>query len=60
MLSGEMDIVLETGTGERRTRLKEGQAFVEHAASWQRPRKPGMLMLITPGAGTDPALVETS
>ena len=55
MLSGEMDIVLEAGKGERRTRLKEGQAFVVPRGIWHRglARKPGMLMFITPGAGTE-------
>jgi mannose-6-phosphate isomerase-like protein (cupin superfamily) len=55
MLSGEMDIVLETRAGERRTRLKEGQAFVVPRGVWHRglARKPGMLIFITPGAGTE-------
>ena len=54
MLSGEMDIVLETKPGKRRTRLKAGQTFVVPRGGWHRglARKPGRLMFITPGVGT--------
>ena len=55
LLSGEMDIVLETRAGGRRTRLKAGQTFVVPRGVWHRGlvRKPGKLMFITPGAGTE-------
>jgi len=55
MLSGEMDIVLETGRGDRRTRLRAGQSLVVPRGAWHRglARKPGKLMFITPGAGTE-------
>ena len=55
LLSGELDIVLETRSGERRTRLKSGQSFVVPRGTWHRAvvRKPGELMFITPGAGTE-------
>ncbi len=55
MLSGEMDIVLETEKGERRTKLKAGQAFVVPRGVWHRgrARKPGLLLFVTPGAGTE-------
>ena len=55
LLSGEMDIVLETRAGGRRTRLKAGQTFVVPRGVWHRGivRRPGELMFITPGAGTE-------
>jgi mannose-6-phosphate isomerase-like protein (cupin superfamily) len=55
MLSGEMDLVLETRSGNRRVRLKAGQTFVVPRGVWHRglARKPGKLMFITPGAGTE-------
>ena len=60
MLSGEMDLVIETRSSDRRGRLKAGQTFVVPRGAWHRglARKPGKLMFITPGAGTEhrPAL----
>jgi len=55
LLSGELELVLETGSGSRRTRLKAGQAFVVPRNTWHRAlvKKPGKLMFITPGAGTE-------
>jgi mannose-6-phosphate isomerase-like protein (cupin superfamily) len=55
LLSGEMDLILETKSGERRRRLKAGQTFVVPRGLWHRAlvRKPGELMFITPGAGTE-------
>jgi|SRR5579872_2569520 len=55
MLSGEMDIALQTRRGERRVRLKAGHSFVVPRGIWHRgiARKPGKLMFITPGAGTE-------
>ena len=55
LLSGEMDLVLETRSGEQRTRLKAGQTFVVPRGVWHRGlvRKPSRLMFITPGAGTE-------
>jgi mannose-6-phosphate isomerase-like protein (cupin superfamily) len=55
MLSGEMDIVLETKRGHRRMRLKAGESLVVPRGVWHRglARKSGKLMFITPGAGTE-------
>jgi mannose-6-phosphate isomerase-like protein (cupin superfamily) len=55
LLSGELELVLLTARGERHTRLKAGQAFVVPKGSWHRGivHKPGELMFITPGAGTE-------
>jgi len=55
LLSGELEMVLETRTGIRKTRLKAGQTFVVPRDTWHRAlvKKPGKLMFITPGAGTE-------
>jgi mannose-6-phosphate isomerase-like protein (cupin superfamily) len=55
LLSGELEMVLETRTGTRKTRLKAGQTFVVPRNTWHRAlvKKPGKLMFITPGAGTE-------
>jgi mannose-6-phosphate isomerase-like protein (cupin superfamily) len=55
LLSGEIDLVLQTRAGARTTRLKAGQTFVVPQGTWHRARvhKPGELMFITPGAGTE-------
>ena len=55
LLSGELDIVVETRRGNRKTRLKAGQTFVVPRGLWHRAlvRKKGELMFITPGAGTE-------
>jgi mannose-6-phosphate isomerase-like protein (cupin superfamily) len=55
LLSGELEMVLETRTGPRKTRLKAGQTFVVPRNTWHRAlvKKPGKLMFITPGAGTE-------
>ena len=62
MLSGEMGLVLELPAGEKRVRLKAGQSFVVPRGVWHRglAGKPGKLMFITPGAGTQHRPVETS
>jgi len=51
LLSGELELVLQTGRGERRARLKAGQTFVVPKGLWHRGivHKPGDLMFITPG-----------
>ncbi len=55
LLSGELELVLRTARGERHTQLKAGQAFVVPKGLWHRGivHKPGELMFITPGAGTE-------
>jgi mannose-6-phosphate isomerase-like protein (cupin superfamily) len=55
LLSGEMDVVLDTSRGEERTRLKAGETFVVPKGVWHRGivHKPGELMFVTPGAGTE-------
>lgn len=55
LLSGELELILETGRGERRTRFKAGQTFVVPRGTWHRAevRKPGELLFITPGKGTE-------
>ncbi len=55
LLSGELEIVLETEAGEERAVLKPGQTLVVPAGSWHRGivRQPGDLLFITPGAGTE-------
>jgi mannose-6-phosphate isomerase-like protein (cupin superfamily) len=55
LLSGELEIVLETEAGEERAVLKPGQTLVVPAGFWHRGivRQPGDLLFITPGAGTE-------
>lgn len=55
LLSGELEIVLETSVGEQRVVLGPGQTMVIPAGSWHRGivRQPGDLLFITPGAGTE-------
>lgn len=55
LLSGELVMVLETPRGTRRVPLKAGQTFVVPKGLWHRAevRKKGVLMFITPGAGTE-------
>lgn len=55
LLSGEMDVVLDTPGGEERTRVRAGETFVVPKGVWHRGivHKPGELMFVTPGAGTD-------
>ena len=55
LLSGELQIVLQAGRRSRRVRLKAGQSMVVPKGSWHRVivRKPGDLLFITPGAGTE-------
>jgi mannose-6-phosphate isomerase-like protein (cupin superfamily) len=55
LMSGEMVMVLETLRGTRRVPLKAGQTFVVPKGLWHRAevRKKGVLMFITPGAGTE-------
>lgn len=55
LLSGELEIVLQTQAGEERAVLKPGQALVIPAGIWHRGivRIPGELLFITAGAGTE-------
>ncbi|MDI1283503.1 MAG: cupin domain-containing protein [Reyranella sp.] len=55
LLSGELEIVLETEAGEERAVLKPGQTLVIPTGLWHRGivRQPGDLLFITPGAGTE-------
>lgn len=55
LLSGELELVLETVDGERRSVLLPGQTFIVPRGVWHRGivRKPGRLMFVTPGAGTE-------
>ena len=55
LLSGEMEVVLDTAAGERRAKLAAGQTFIVPKGVWHRGivTKAGELMFITPGAGTE-------
>jgi mannose-6-phosphate isomerase-like protein (cupin superfamily) len=55
LLSGEIEMVLETAEGERRATLQAGQAFVVPRGLWHRGivRQAGELMFVTPGVGTE-------
>ena len=55
LLSGEMEVVLDTASGEQRARLAPGQTFIVPKGVWHRGivSRPGELMFITPGAGTE-------
>ncbi len=55
LLSGAVDVVLDQPEGERRVPLDAGQAFIVPQGVWHRivMRKPGDLVFITPGEGTD-------
>lgn len=55
LLSGEMEVVLDTASGEQRTKLGPGQSFIVPRGVWHRGIviRAGELMFITPGAGTE-------
>lgn len=55
LLSGEMEVVLDTAAGEQRAKLAAGQTFIVPKGVWHRGivTRPGDLMFITPGAGTE-------
>jgi mannose-6-phosphate isomerase-like protein (cupin superfamily) len=55
LLSGELELVLDMPGGEQRTQVKAGETFVVPKGVWHRGivHKPGELMFITPGAGTE-------
>jgi mannose-6-phosphate isomerase-like protein (cupin superfamily) len=55
LLSGELEIVVETPSGEWRAVLTAGQTLVVPAGCWHRGivHEPGDLLFITPGAGTE-------
>ena len=55
LLSGAVDVILDQPEGERRVPLDAGQAFIVPQGVWHRivMRKPGDLVFITPGEGTD-------
>lgn len=53
LLSGEMELALDTTVGEQRAKLKPGQTVIVPKGIWHRGivMEPGDLMFITPGAG---------
>ena len=55
LLSGEMELVLDKGGTEARTAVQAGQTFIVPRGIWHRAivKKPGQLMFVTPGAGTE-------
>jgi mannose-6-phosphate isomerase-like protein (cupin superfamily) len=56
LLSGATAVVLAGGAGAERTvELRAGEAYVVPRGTWHRlaVRKPGVLLFITPGAGTE-------
>ena len=55
LMSGELELVLDTDEGEQRAVLEPGQTFIVPRGVWHRGivKKPGKLMFITPGAGTE-------
>ena len=55
LLSGEMELVLDTEAGERRATLRPGETFIVPMGVWHRGivKAPGRLLFITPGAGTE-------
>jgi mannose-6-phosphate isomerase-like protein (cupin superfamily) len=55
LLSGELEIVLQTEAGEERAVLKPGQTLIVPTGLWHRGivRIPGELQFITAGAGTE-------
>jgi mannose-6-phosphate isomerase-like protein (cupin superfamily) len=55
LLSGELELVLDTDQGEQRASLKSGQTFIVPKGVWHRGivKRPGQLMFITPGVGTE-------
>jgi len=55
LLSGELELVLDTGEGEQHAVIKAGQTFIVPKGVWHRGivKKPGQLMFVTPGAGTE-------
>src|SRR5882724_10565623 len=55
LLSGELELVLDTARGEERATLTAGQTFIVPKGAWHRGivKKPGQLMFLTPGAGTE-------
>jgi len=55
LLSGELELVLDLPGGEQRARMAAGETFVVPKGIWHRGivHKPGELMFITPGAGTE-------
>jgi quercetin dioxygenase-like cupin family protein len=60
LLSGELELVLDTERGEERASLKAGQTFIVPKGVWHRGivKKPGQLMFLTPGSGTEHRPVE--
>ena len=62
LISGELELVLDTPGGESRAVLKPGQTFIVPRGIWHRGivKAPGQLMFITPGAGTEHRPVASS
>ncbi len=55
LLSGELQMVLESAGRTRRVTMKAGQSLVVPKGAWHRAvvKKPGNMVFITPGAGTE-------
>jgi mannose-6-phosphate isomerase-like protein (cupin superfamily) len=55
LLSGAMELVLDREGVEERATLGPGQTFIVPRGVWHRGivKKPGELMFLTPGAGTE-------
>lgn len=55
MLSGEMELILDEDGAERRVALPVGHTFIVPRGVWHTAivRKPGQLLFVTPGAGTE-------
>ena len=62
LMSGELELVLDTDKGEQRAVLGSGQTFIVPRGIWHRGivKQPGQLMFITPGAGTEHRPVKAS
>ena len=60
LMSGELELVLDTDGGEQRAVLEPGQTFIVPKGVWHRGivKKPGQLMFLTPGSGTEHRPVE--
>jgi len=61
LLSGELVMILDTKPRAKRVPFKAGQTFVVPKGIWHRAevKKKGVLMFITPGAGTEHRPVKT-
>lgn len=55
LLSGRVDLLQRTGTGERRVPLRPGQAVINPRGVWHTAdvHEPGDALFVTPGRGTE-------